>query len=490
VDLTGQRAVAEVFQMVFRESDVADPANGPNGQSCANGKPEDLGDPFDLNFTCNCLDAAPSASPELVYSGANCQNISTRQISVDLMDLLVTKEEQNNRIYAAHLQSYGTYCSKLLGFLPPPVPAEWCWVESCKSELINPVCVEYEKTPQYGWCSEAKQFRVLDTTRAGFMFANRNYDAPTMASVRWLDQAYLSLVAEASVKDTSWIYSCSEHGAMQSYPDAPLEACYDYDPRGRGWYKSAIGSPRDTVIVLDVSGSMDGRKFGLAKAALLESLSYLSYNDFVAIVTFNEEATQLCGALTAGCSSWQQVSGCDGGGMVAKELGCKDEIKPTQAGFCSCHDGSKLQFDCGHQPFTCHEKCGSDFNVNIPCGELVRASSLNRNAIVELIEDLVPQGASDLSAGLELGLDLFPNGIVSDSAYSKATTSGCSRALLMFVDGDTDSIAFDGIEKQAKALADPVIPFLYPIGDPNHNEDGTCLNYIILFIFGFVFGFR
>ncbi|MPC56637.1 Voltage-dependent calcium channel subunit alpha-2/delta-4 [Portunus trituberculatus] len=66
-----------------------------------------------------------------------------------------------------------------------------------------------------------------------------------------------------------------------------------YDARLRSWYIQAASSPKDMVILLDVSGSMTGLRKEIAIHVVLNILETLNENDFVNIFNFSTETTEL-----------------------------------------------------------------------------------------------------------------------------------------------------------------------------------------------------
>ena len=92
-------------------------------------------------------------------------------------------------------------------------------------------------------------------------------------------------------------YIGGANGMHRRYPGskANLEGglCMDYDPRYRPWYVSATTGPKNIIIIIDTSGSMDINKLISVKTAVKNILTSLSNVDFVGVVAFNENATKL-----------------------------------------------------------------------------------------------------------------------------------------------------------------------------------------------------
>ena len=62
----------------------------------------------------------------------------------------------------------------------------------------------------------------------------------------------------------SWSYFGAHNGLFRKVPAILQETCGIYDPRRRPWFVAASSGPKDVVIVIDVSGSMEdyGRMVG------------------------------------------------------------------------------------------------------------------------------------------------------------------------------------------------------------------------------------
>lgn len=83
----------------------------------------------------------------------------------------------------------------------------------------------------------------------------------------------------------------SHNGAFRIFPARHTENCGSYDPRLRPWYVAASSGPKNVVLILDTSGSMEGLRMDLMKEATVRVLETLTVADRVAIVSFNTEAS-------------------------------------------------------------------------------------------------------------------------------------------------------------------------------------------------------
>ncbi|OXB73222.1 UNVERIFIED_CONTAM: hypothetical protein H355_016402 [Colinus virginianus] len=108
-------------------------------------------------------------------------------------------------------------------------------------------------------------------------------------------QALEDVFIENRKEDPSllWQVFGSATGVTRYYPATPWRAPNKidlYDVRRRPWYIQGASSPKDMVIIVDVSGSVSGLTLKLMKTSVHEMLDTLSDDDYVNVASFNEKA--------------------------------------------------------------------------------------------------------------------------------------------------------------------------------------------------------
>ncbi|XP_037534660.1 voltage-dependent calcium channel subunit alpha-2/delta-2a [Nematolebias whitei] len=108
-------------------------------------------------------------------------------------------------------------------------------------------------------------------------------------------QALERVFIENRREDSSlrWQVFGSATGVTRYYPATPWRAPNKidlYDVRRRPWYIQGASSPKDMVIIVDVSGSVSGLTLKLMKTSVVEMLDTLSDDDYVNVAKFNEKA--------------------------------------------------------------------------------------------------------------------------------------------------------------------------------------------------------
>uniref|UniRef100_A0A3P8XML4 VWFA domain-containing protein n=1 Tax=Esox lucius TaxID=8010 RepID=A0A3P8XML4_ESOLU len=90
----------------------------------------------------------------------------------------------------------------------------------------------------------------------------------------------------------TWQYFGSSTGFFRIYPGIKWtpdsNGVAAFDCRNRNWYIQAATSPKDIIIVVDISGSMKGLKMTIAKHTINTILDTLGENDFVNVIAYTD----------------------------------------------------------------------------------------------------------------------------------------------------------------------------------------------------------
>jgi uncharacterized protein YegL len=88
-----------------------------------------------------------------------------------------------------------------------------------------------------------------------------------------------------------WLYMGYEYGFHRSFPwHGPYSR--SYDPRTRPWYIGAVTGAKDTVIIMDVSGSMEGTPLENTKTAMKAVLKTLGPKDRFTVLSFSSNVNE------------------------------------------------------------------------------------------------------------------------------------------------------------------------------------------------------
>ncbi|XP_038057398.1 voltage-dependent calcium channel subunit alpha-2/delta-3-like [Patiria miniata] len=151
-----------------------------------------------------------------------------------------------------------------------------------------------------------------------------------------------------------WQYFGSVEGVLRKFPGREWSRNFagfynDYDPRVRPWYITGTSDPKDVVIILDCSTSMEGKKFDIAISLVRIILDTLTKQDYVNVIC-------------ARASHWDEVG--DWYPFNTTVLSCKDD-------------------------------------------RLVPATTAHRKDLKEKTGELKPKGTSELKRGFEKAFELL-----------------------------------------------------------------------------------
>ena len=90
--------------------------------------------------------------------------------------------------------------------------------------------------------------------------------------------------------NVKWQFFGSYNGVMRNFPGR--DRCEVYDPRTRPWYVAAVTGAKNIILILDISGSMDGIKLEMLKISASNVIKTLTNSDWIGLVTFQTVAAK------------------------------------------------------------------------------------------------------------------------------------------------------------------------------------------------------
>ncbi|XP_066447058.1 voltage-dependent calcium channel subunit alpha-2/delta-4 isoform X2 [Eleutherodactylus coqui] len=136
---------------------------------------------------------------------------------------------------------------------------------------------------------------MVNTTLSNIQLPTNVYNKdPDILNGVYMSEALNPVFVDNFQRDPTltWQYFGSSTGFFRLYPGikwVPDEnGVISFDCRNRGWYIQAATSPKDIVIVVDISGSMKGLRMTIAKHTINTLLDTLGENDFVNIIAYND----------------------------------------------------------------------------------------------------------------------------------------------------------------------------------------------------------
>ena len=129
---------------------------------------------------------------------------------------------------------------------------------------------------------------------------------------------------EGDATRVGYEYYGSQLGTYMQWPG--IDWCPStYDPRFRPWFAAGAAGPKDVVVVIDTSGSMNSgasrRRIEMAEEAASRVIDTLTESDYAAVVTFSSTArsntptlTRMTTAAKSTFQSWISANVAAGGG--------------------------------------------------------------------------------------------------------------------------------------------------------------------------------
>uniref|UniRef100_A0A0K0ESH2 VWFA domain-containing protein n=1 Tax=Strongyloides stercoralis TaxID=6248 RepID=A0A0K0ESH2_STRER len=126
-----------------------------------------------------------------------------------------------------------------------------------------------------------------------------NRQPDLLMQVQWSDIDQFYQKNKERVKDLFFQSFCSESGFLRYFPASPWKFDNEpsrldlYDCRNTEWFLASATMPKSIIIMLDLSGSMLGQRFEIAKQTVETILETLSDNDYFNIIPFSKTANLL-----------------------------------------------------------------------------------------------------------------------------------------------------------------------------------------------------
>ena len=155
------------------------------------------------------------------------------------------------------------------------------------------------KTPTVEWAAVGAGKTTPDMTLAGATYKTRpgtsttSKDATTDQCLADIVTSSFTRIAAKESKPDRVGYEYYGSQSLGNYVQWPgMKDCAAYDPRYRPWYAAAASGPKDVILVIDTSGSMNsGGLDELARAAATMVIDTLTEADYVTIVKYSSRAS-------------------------------------------------------------------------------------------------------------------------------------------------------------------------------------------------------
>uniref|UniRef100_A0A8C7HUE3 Calcium voltage-gated channel auxiliary subunit alpha2delta 4 n=1 Tax=Oncorhynchus kisutch TaxID=8019 RepID=A0A8C7HUE3_ONCKI len=202
-------------------------------------------------------------------------------------------------IYTANLLNFQSHLMNLNATLPPTSCFFLLQFDYYNSMLVNTMDDDGNFIELGGEfpLEENEHFNNIpvNTMQSDVQVPTNVYNKdPYILNGIYMSEALNDVFANNFKKDPTltWQYFGSSSGFFRIYPGIKWtpdsNGVAAFDCRNRNWYIQAATSPKDIIIVVDISGSMKGLKMTIAKHTINTILDTLGENDFVNVIAYTD----------------------------------------------------------------------------------------------------------------------------------------------------------------------------------------------------------
>uniref|UniRef100_A0A8C7QLX5 VWFA domain-containing protein n=1 Tax=Oncorhynchus mykiss TaxID=8022 RepID=A0A8C7QLX5_ONCMY len=222
---------------------------------------------------------------------------------IKIVDIDGRAQLVSDRKYTANLLNFQSHLMNLNATLPPTSCFFLLQFDYYNSMLVNTMDDDGNFIELGGEfpLEENEHFNNIpvNTMQSDVQVPTNVYNKdPYILNGIYMSEALNDVFANNFKKDPTltWQYFGSSSGFFRIYPGIKWtpdsNGVAAFDCRNRNWYIQAATSPKDIIIVVDISGSMKGLKMTIAKHTINTILDTLGENDFVNVIAVSQPSTQ------------------------------------------------------------------------------------------------------------------------------------------------------------------------------------------------------
>jgi Mg-chelatase subunit ChlD len=320
----------------------------------------------------------------------------------------------------------------------------FAFYDHCASELPNPTCHGGENLNRL-ICGDSDHCNSLfDYTSVSTFIPlelstgpNSNPQDPHVIESICAMQGLDTYLQEKRASDSAYwaalgeeprsTYFGSISGSFLIYPAIPADECGEFNPTKRPWYIAASSGPKNVVLILDISGSMNGLPFEQTKQAAIQIINTLTTRDTVNIVVFHSNASLIDSSLPYLVQATEE-------NKASLNNSIQELVLGAQTNF---YDAFETAFDMLEMSVTQEKQaCANsqsntailfltDGKANVPSSDTAPVVELVNERIANLTDQLNIALFTYSIAGKEAEVDAFPSQLacaVEHGIWSKIST--------------------------------------------------------------------